>query len=189
MLLRLSRASDIGEIIFIHSDEIYKGSASLKTSPPEWSPLCEEKSTAWRFKNEKRKLKKAPNGSGPAYIFAVQPVLHFAIYSTFWGFPHSMNAAARCLRSLPDGMTRAFCWRWRGMGRPTLVPFFLRFLRLACAWGPSILQRCSSWPPSCPSIWWFLSSICSNWRLLVWCRALLDLSRPEVHCLRVRRFL
>ena len=100
-----------------------------------------------------------------------------------------MNAAARCLRSLPDGMTRAFCWRWRGMGRPTLVPFFLRFLRLACAWGPSILQRCSSWPPSCPSIWWFLSSICSDWRLLVRCRALLDLSRPEVHCLRARRLL
>ena len=49
MLLRLSRASKVGENIFIHSDEIYKGSASLKTSPPEWSPLCEEKSTAQRF--------------------------------------------------------------------------------------------------------------------------------------------
>ena len=55
MLLRLSRASEIGENIFIHSDEIYKGSASLKTSPLEWSPLCEEKSTALRF--EKKKLK------------------------------------------------------------------------------------------------------------------------------------
>ena len=38
-LLRLSRASEVGESILIYSDEIYKGSASLKTSPPEWSPL------------------------------------------------------------------------------------------------------------------------------------------------------
>ena len=53
MLLRLSRASQIEENIFIHSDEIYKGSASLKTSPPEWSRLCEEKSTARRFENKK----------------------------------------------------------------------------------------------------------------------------------------
>ena len=56
MLLRLSRASEIGENIFIHSDEIYKGSTSLKTSPPEWSPLCEEKSTTLKFgkkRNEK----------------------------------------------------------------------------------------------------------------------------------------
>ena len=50
MLLRLSRALEMGEIVFIHSDEIYKGSASLKTSPPECSPLCEEKSTAQRLK-------------------------------------------------------------------------------------------------------------------------------------------
>ena len=57
MLLRLSRASDIGEIIFIHSDEIYKGSASLKISPPEWSPICEEKSTARRFENKKEMKK------------------------------------------------------------------------------------------------------------------------------------
>jgi len=48
-LLRLSRASEVGESILIYSDEIYKGSASLKTSPPEWSPFCEEKSTARRF--------------------------------------------------------------------------------------------------------------------------------------------
>ena len=57
MLLRLSRASEIGENIFIHSDEIYKWSASLKTSPPEWSPLCEEKSTTRRFEI-KIKMKK-----------------------------------------------------------------------------------------------------------------------------------
>ena len=49
MLLRMSGVSEIGENIFIHSDEIYKGPASLKTSPPEWSPLCEEKRTARRF--------------------------------------------------------------------------------------------------------------------------------------------
>ena len=49
MLLRMSRVSEIGENIFIQSDEIYKRSASLKTSPHEWSPLCEEKSTARRF--------------------------------------------------------------------------------------------------------------------------------------------
>ena len=57
MLLRMSRASEIGENIFIHSDEIYKGSASLKISPPEWSPLCEEKSTARRFENKKEMKK------------------------------------------------------------------------------------------------------------------------------------
>ena len=49
MLLRMSGVLEIGENIFIHSDDIYKGSASLKTSPLEWSPLCEEKSTARRF--------------------------------------------------------------------------------------------------------------------------------------------
>ena len=76
MLLRLSRASEVGEIIFIHSDKIYKGSASLKTSPPEWSPLCEEKSTARRFKNIKEKMEKHLMGlalligsqSSPFYI-------------------------------------------------------------------------------------------------------------------------
>ena len=67
MLLRLSRASDIGEIIFIHSDEIYKGSASLKTSPPEWSPLCEEKSMARRFKKIKEKMESRMESS-PFYI-------------------------------------------------------------------------------------------------------------------------
>ena len=55
MLLRMSGVSEIGENIFIHSDEIYKGPASLKTSPPEWSPLCEEKSTARRFEEKEMK--------------------------------------------------------------------------------------------------------------------------------------
>ena len=57
MLLRLTRALEIGENIFIHSDEIYKGSASLKNSPSEWSPLCEEKSTARMFGNVRKNEK------------------------------------------------------------------------------------------------------------------------------------
>ena len=81
MLLRLSRASEMGEKNFIHSDEIYQGSASLKTSPLEWSPLYEEKSTALRF--EKKEIKNVPNEPGPAYRFAVQPFLQLARCNTF----------------------------------------------------------------------------------------------------------